>query len=149
MEIQKWNKKDVLFDTHLDMDYATKDFCDVYYVAGQGFCVLNHKPKYTLYARLGIPEIQDIFVLPECRGQGIATSLIRHCESLCKVDMIGISVPVTSAFGTAQRLYARLGYIPDGNGVTYDRDIVPTGTLARADENLCLMLIKDLNPSED
>jgi hypothetical protein len=49
-----------------------------------------------------------------------------------------------SQFGVAQRLYARLGYIPDGNGVTYDREIIAHNTSVRLDENLCMMLVKNI-----
>jgi GNAT superfamily N-acetyltransferase len=148
MKIQKWNKKDHIFDQFLDAVYLTMDHCEIYYVEDKGFCVLNHKPKYKLYKRLGIAEIQDVFVLPDHRGKGVATTLIKHCETICNNDVIGISVPVSPEFGAAQRLYAKLNYVPDGNGMTYDREPVQSGGMVRADENLCLMLVKDLKPNE-
>lgn len=145
MEIQQWNKKDALFEGVLDPVYKTLDYCDVFYVLNKGFAVLNHAPRYALYKRLGIPEIQDIFVIESARKQGVATALIKHCETIAKTDMVGISVPVSTQFGAAQRLYYKLGYVPDGNGVTYDRTIVPYGAAAPVDENLCLMMIKELS----
>lgn len=144
MEINLWNKKDSIFEGMLDPIYQTVDYCDVYYIDGKGFVILNHEPKYPLYARMGIPEIQDIFVLPNYRGQGVATALIRHCEAMTNTDMIGISVPVSPQFGAAQCLYAKLGYRPDGQGVTYDRQHVYHNSSVQVDENLCLMLLKDL-----
>ena len=148
MEIQKWNKKDSIFDGSLDTAYLAMDYCDVFYIENKGFCVLNKRPKYPLYDRLGIPEIQDVFVIPQHRGQGLATALIHHCETVCDGDMIGISVPVNSKFAVAQRLYVGLGYLPDGNGVTYDREPVQPDTMVCADEYLCLMFIKDLKTDE-
>ena len=148
MKIQKWNKKDHIFDDLLDAAYLVMDDCDIYYAQNRGYCVLNRQPKYPPYKRLGIPEIQDLYVLPEYRGQGVATALINHCEDVCANDVIGISVPVSHQFGVAQRLYAKLNYIPDGNGVTYDREYVEIDAMTRVDENLCLMLIKDLKPNE-
>lgn len=112
-----------------------------------GYCFLNYKPKYPLFKKLGIAEIQDILVLPEYRRKGTATNLIKYCEDFARkrnMSQIGISVGVSSEFGTAQILYAKLGYIPDGNGVSYDRESVKNGEFRPVDENLCLMMIKQL-----
>ena len=49
-----------------------------------------------------------------------------------------------SGFGAAQRLYCKLGYIPDGNGVTYDREAVRAGDMRAVDDLLCLMMVKAL-----
>jgi hypothetical protein len=68
MEIKKWNKQNDIFDGYLDPIYRTSDHCDVYYIDGKGFAVLNLAPKYALYQRLNIPEIQDVFVLSSERG---------------------------------------------------------------------------------
>ena len=144
MKIHKWNKTDQIFEGYLDNIYQTLNHCDVFYIADKGYAVLNQQPKYTLYQRLGIAEIQDIFVLPEYRGQGIATALIKHCEGQTDKDMIGISVPVSPQFGAAQRLYIKMGYMPDGNGVTYYREIVMHNSSVKVDDDLCLMLVKDL-----
>lgn len=148
MHIQQWNKQDDIFNGVLDADYKTRDYCDVFYVADKGFAVLNYQPLYGLYRRLDIPEIQDVFVLPEHRQQGIATALIKHCESVALAagkSMAGISVPVSPQFGAAQCLYINLGYKPDGNGVSYERDAVIHNQAYPVDDNLCLMLIKELS----
>ena len=142
MKIQKWNKQDKIFEGYLDDIYQSSDHCDVYFIDGKGFAVLNHAPKYAPYKRLSIPEIQDVFVLPNARGQGIATTLITHCENQVTGDMVGISVPVSSNFGTAQRLYYKLGYMPDGNGVTYDRAPCGHNDRVKLDDDLCLMMVK-------
>lgn len=145
MEIKKWNKIDPIFDGYLDPVYKTLDHCDVYYVDGKGYAVINHAPKYGFYQRLNIPEIQDVFVLPDYRQQGIASALIQYCEHQIEGDMVGISVPVSPNFGAAQRLYYKLGYMPDGNGVTYDRQILTHNNRVKLDDNLCLMMVKDLD----
>jgi len=94
--IQKWNKADPIFPHHLDPIYKTLDYCDVFYVPEKGYAILNHQPKYNLYKKLAIPEIQDVFVIPDHRKQGIATQLIHYCESTCDTNTIGISVPIKS-----------------------------------------------------
>ncbi|HEY8191122.1 MAG TPA: GNAT family N-acetyltransferase [Alphaproteobacteria bacterium] len=116
-----------------------------------GYAMLNWKPPYALYKRLGIPEIQDLNVVPEMRRCGVATALIRHCEDLARgkgLSDIGISVGLDSGYGAAQRLYVKLGYIPDGHGVTYDRQAVKWGEIRPIDDDLCLMLLKKMVISE-
>lgn len=114
---------------------------------GVGYCVFNLKPKYAFFKHLGIPEIQDINVLREWRCQGIGSAIIGHCESLAREKgfmHMGIGVGLDRRFGPAQRLYVKLGYIPDGNGVSYDRKQVAVGEFRPLDENLCLMMSKEL-----
>jgi GNAT superfamily N-acetyltransferase len=109
--------------------------------------VLNFEPKYPLYARLGIAEIQDLNVHPDFRQQGIATAMIESFEQIAADqgdEMIGISVGLTGNYGPAQRLYCKLGYIPDGNGITADRVSVVPGQTVCADDDLCLMLLKQI-----
>lgn len=114
-------------------------------IAGYGF--VNFAPKYSLYKKLGIPEIQNVNVLPAHRRQGIGERLIAAAEDLARehgATQAGVSVGLHSDYGAAQRLYVRLGYVPDGFGVTYDRAAVRAGELRPVDDDLCLMLVKDL-----
>jgi ribosomal protein S18 acetylase RimI-like enzyme len=112
------------------------------------FCIFNQSPRYSLYKKLGIPEIQDLNVLPAFRRRGVATSLIKYCEDLARAqgyEMIGISVGLTKNYGPAQILYAKLGFVPDGYGVTYDRDPVEPYQSYPLDDDLALMMIKELH----
>lgn len=113
-----------------------------------GYVVLNWKPAYNLFARFGMPEIQDLNVLPDSRCQGIGHALVTACESLAREKdcaQMGLAVGLTSSYGSAQRLYTRMGYIPDGYGITYDRQPVTPGELRAIDDLLCLMMVKDLS----
>lgn len=115
--------------------------------ADAGYGMLNFHPRYALYARLGLWEIQDLNVVPAARRRGVASAVIAHCESRARAqghDAIGISVGLYPAYGPAQRLYAKLGYLPDGCGVTYDRQPVQPGEIRPVDDDLCLMLVRDL-----
>ncbi len=112
-----------------------------------GSAVVNWHPKYSLYKKLNIPEIQDIFVAEQVRRQGHATALISFFERQAKEKghtHTGISVALTKEYGPAQRLYFKLGYEPDGNGVTYDRMSVERYARYPLDDDLCLMLVKVL-----
>ncbi len=115
-----------------------------------GYCILNWQPKYGLYRKLEIPETQDLNVLPGFRRRGIAKAMIAHCEDLARrkgCEMMGISVGLHASYGPAQILYVKLGYIPDGQGITCDRKTVLPGEIKPVDDNLCLMMVKNLNNS--
>lgn len=112
-----------------------------------GYVFLNWVPRYQPFRRLEIPEIQDLYVVADARRQGIGEALVAACEARA-VDQgcsqIGIAVGLHAGFGAAQRLYVRLGYVPDGSGVTYDREVVRVGEMRAMDDELALMMIKDI-----
>lgn len=112
-----------------------------------GYGIYNRVPKYAFYKAMSIPEVQDLNVLPSYRRRGLAGQIIAFCESLARKEgneQIGISVGLHRNYGPAQRLYWKMGYQPDGNGVTYDRRPVGYGEMKAIDDDLCLMLVKDL-----
>lgn len=113
-------------------------------VALSGYAQLNWQPLYAPFRRLSIPEIQDLNVIPSSRRQGLGEKLVRACEILAqaKSDTIGISVGMQAKFGPAQRLYVRLGYLPDGAGVCYDDVPCALGDGRLIDDLLTLKLIK-------
>lgn len=66
-----------------------------------------------------IPEINDLVVHTRFRRQGIALTLMQEAEQVVTVrqePVVGLGCGVSSYYGAAQRLYAKLGYIPDGRG---------------------------------
>lgn len=66
-----------------------------------------------------IPEINDLVVLARFRQQGVGVALMRQAEQTVADKggpIVGLGCGVSPYYGAAQRLYARLGYIPDGRG---------------------------------
>lgn len=113
-----------------------------------GYVQYNRLPKYAPFRRFGIPEIQDLYVSPDHRQNGIGRALIDVCEAQAISDghqEIGIGVGIISDFGNAQRLYAKCGYVPDGAGVVYEREPFQTGQIRPLDDLWCLMLVKKLS----
>ncbi|GAB3825350.1 GNAT family N-acetyltransferase [Kribbella italica] len=94
----------------------------------------------------GMPEIQDFIVLPAYRRRGIGGSLMDAAEALVaeRSDVVGLGVGLYPDYGTAQRMYVRRGYLPDGRGVIYDHRQVPPGELVRLDDDAVLMFTKSL-----
>lgn len=112
-----------------------------------GYVFLNWNPRYQPFRRLNIPEIQDLYVASDARRQGIGEALVAVCEQRARekgCTHMGIAVGLHAGFGAAQRIYVRLGYVPDGGGVTYDRDAVRVGEMRPVDDDLTLMMVKDL-----
>ena len=112
-----------------------------------GYCMLAWDPKYAFFRKLGIPEIQDLNVLSEYRRRGFARFMLDYCEDLARrngKEYMGIGVGMDSSYGAAQRLYVMRGYIPDGNGLTYDRKAIAHGEFRPVDDEMSLMMIKDL-----
>lgn len=112
-----------------------------------GYAILNWIPKYPPFKVHNIPEIQDLNILPQYRRNGLATQLIKFCEMRAKEKgfvQMGIGVGLHSSYGPAQRLYYKLGYCPDGQGINYDRKPIAYGEFKPVDDDLCLMLYKDL-----
>jgi len=120
-----------------------------------GYVQLNWTPLYSTFRRLDIPEVQDLNVVPEERGQGIGGRLVDVCEEIVRKagrSEIGISVGLCQSYGAAQRLYIKKSYVPDGAGVCYDDVPLRAGelwsTLWRrlmgADNLLTLKLVKVL-----
>ena len=112
-----------------------------------GYVQLNFTPTYLPFRRLNIAEIQDLNVVPSARRQGIGGALIAACEDVARArgcGEIGISVGLLASFGAAQRLYVRLGYMPDGTGAAYDDDIIHAGDIKPLDERLTIKLTKAL-----
>lgn len=110
-----------------------------------GGLYLNAAPKYALYQRLKVPELQDLRVAPGHRRKGVGQALVEAAENLARgagAPGIGVSVGLTAPYGAAQRLYMRMGYIPDGNGVTFERRPVEHGEKQTIGDDLALMLIK-------
>jgi GNAT superfamily N-acetyltransferase len=111
-----------------------------------GYITLKLKSKYQPFAVDNIPEIMDLNVLPPFRNQGIASKLldIAEAEAAKVSDIVGLGVGLYKDYGSAQKLYIKRGYIPDGNGITYDYNIVNPGSMVCLDDDLILWMRKRL-----
>lgn len=102
--------------------------------------------KYPHFHEKKIPEINDLFVTPKYRNRGIATALMNESESKLrgKFHAAGLGVGLYRDYGHAQKLYVKLGYIPDGNGVCYNNVAVVPGASVTVDDDLLMYFIKQL-----
>lgn len=111
------------------------------------FCTLNFKSPYLPFRHSRIPEIQDLNVAKAFRRQGIARQIILHLEKILRKKSyrtIGIGVGMEPGYGQAQRLYIKMGYVPDGRGLTYKCHPVVYGKRYPADDDLVLYFTKEI-----
>jgi GNAT superfamily N-acetyltransferase len=111
-----------------------------------GYVTLRWDPDYSGIAGLGIPEIQDLNVLPQFRRRGIASALLDRAEAEAarRSPVVAIGVGLHPGYNAAQVLYAKRGYIPDGLGVTYGDRFVKEGESLPFDNSLVLHFTKEL-----
>ena len=116
-----------------------------------GYGSLLLKSEYTLFAHANIPEVNAIWIDQDHRRKGLGKALIEWIEHLALnegYNQIGIGVGLYRDYGPAQRLYLKLGYIPDGNGITYKGMPTTPGEIYSLDDDLLLWLVKPLSQRE-
>jgi 8-oxo-dGTP pyrophosphatase MutT (NUDIX family)/ribosomal protein S18 acetylase RimI-like enzyme len=110
-----------------------------------GYASLLRQSKYPHFA--DFCEISDLWIDENYRRRGLGRQLIAWLENLCRQEgypQIGIGVGLYRDYGSAQKLYWRLGYQPDGHGVTYQcRPVIP-GEKYTVDDDLIVWLVKNL-----
>ncbi len=111
-----------------------------------GYITVKWNPTYPPLAAAGAPELQDLNVLPSLRRRGVATSLVTAAEREVKArsNLVGIAVGLHPGYNAAQRMYVRLGYVPDGNGITVREQPVRESQTITLDDNAVLHLEKNL-----
>ena len=93
----------------------------------------------------GFPEIVDFGVLEKYRRKGIGNKLMDVAEEIAGqyANTVWLGVGLHSGYGSAQRMYVKRGYIPDGTGVWYrDKPCAQYETEIANDDDLVLFLSK-------
>ncbi len=95
-------------------------------------------------ANRGYAEIVDFGVLEKYRRRGIGSKLMDAAEQIAfsYSDVVYLGVGLHSGYGSAQRMYVKRGYIPDGSGVWYKDEICRPYADCRNDDDLVLYLYK-------
>ncbi len=95
----------------------------------------------------GYPEIHDFNVLKKYQKKGIGNRLMDVAEQIASQfsDTVCLGVGLCDAYGSAQRMYVKRGYIPDGSGVWYQgKQCVQYETVCTIDDDLILFFTKSL-----
>ena len=109
---------------------------------------LNVYPNSTwgAFANRGYAELIDLGVLEKYRRRGIGDKLMDVAEGIAFEygDTVYLAVGLHSGYGSAQRMYVKRGYIPDGSGVWYGSKVCTPYTDYCNDDDLNLYFSKRL-----
>ena len=102
--------------------------------------------KWGAFAGKGYPEIVDFGVLEKYRRLGIGGKLMDTAEGIAAEysNTVYLGVGLHSGYGSAQRMYVKRGYIPDGTGVWYREKVCEPYTDCCNDDDLVLYFSKQL-----
>lgn len=112
-----------------------------------GYGSLLKNSKYSNFKSCKIPEIHDVWISEKYRGRGFGKQLVCYLERLAQKEnyqMVGIGVGLYKDYGRAQKLYTQLGYILDGEGVSYQYQATTPGNSYPLDDDLIIWLKKEL-----
>ena len=111
-----------------------------------GYINVYPDPAHGAFAGSGHPEIVDFGVLEKFRRNGIGSKLMDAAEQIASgySDTVWLGVGLHSGYGSAQRMYVKRGYIPDGSGVWYDNKVCTPYSDCCNDDGLILYLSKKL-----
>jgi GNAT superfamily N-acetyltransferase len=143
-----WSKTVEQYERYLAEQDAGSRVCYVAEQHGQfaGYCTLLWDSSYLPFRQAGIPEVNDLNVLPDFRNQGIGNALLDAIESTARdrSAIVGLGVGLYRDYGAAQRIYVRRGYLPDGEGLMYANKHVTPGDTIRIDDDATLMFTRTI-----
>lgn len=149
---QGWNADKEKYEMRLRDQKDGKAIALVAEYEGQAAGYINVYPNssWGAFGGMGYPEIVDFGVLEKYRRRGIGSRLMDAAEKIAAgySDRVYLGVGLHSGYGSAQRMYVKRGYIPDGSGVWYGESVCePYGNCCN-DDDLVLYFSKEL-PSAD
>ena len=112
-----------------------------------GSVTIRWHARYPPFRDAGIPLIQHIEIAYHERGRGLGNQLLAQAEDQIaqRSPVAGLCVGIFDAYGRAQRLYAKRGFIPDGRGVCHGHTPLNEGATVTIGHDLLLWLTKDVS----
>ena len=145
---QGWDASVEKYQKRLEDQRAGKAVSLVAECSGKPVGYINIYPNSTggVFGEKGYPKIVDFGVLEKYRNQGIGTALMDIAEQIAATyaDTVYLGVGLHSGYGSAQRMYVKRGYVPDGSGVWYQDKICKPYGECKNDDDLVLYLSKKL-----
>ena len=92
--------------------------------AGAGLGFTHLFPSFTSVGTAPVVILNDLFVAPEARGQGIGAALLAAAEAHARdVGAVRLVLQTATGNAAAQRLYERAGWTPDRAFVTFEKAV--------------------------
>lgn len=149
---QNWYKPYEIITEYYNQQESNEKWIIVAEVDGYvaGYATLLTCANDGPFANKGIPQIVDFNVFIKYQRQGIGNKIMNIVESIAKEisDHVTLSVGLHSGYGSAQRIYIKRGYIPDGSGVWYKNSQLEQYAQCENDDDLVLHLIKSLKEND-
>lgn len=145
---QGWHVSVEKYETRLKHQDEGKSISLVAEYKGKVAGYINIYPNSTegAFANKGYAEIVDFGVLIKYRKHGIGSKLMDIAEQIASQysSVVYLGVGMHSGYGSAQRMYVKRGYIPDGSGVWYGESICEQYAECCNDDDLILYFSKHL-----
>lgn len=145
---QGWESREKTLNKYLDEQELGERIVLVYEEDNEakGYITLIKKTTAGPFEKIGIPEIADFNVFEKFQGKGIGQQLLDAIidEASNISNVVGIGVGLHSGYGQAQRMYIKNGFIPDGNGVYYDGEVLEPYNDCKNDDSLVLYFTKEI-----
>lgn len=145
---QGWHQKIEKYEMRLQHQAEKKAIALVAEYKGNiaGYINIYPDAKAGPFVNQDYPEIVDFGVLVKYRRHGIGTKLMDVAEEIALQysTVVYLSVGVHNGYGSAQRMYVKRGYIPDGSGVWYGNKVCEQYADCCNDDDLVLYFSKKL-----
>ncbi len=113
-----------------------------------GYATLLPHDEHGPFKDKNIPVIVDFNVLEKFQNNGVGTAIMDCIEKSVQQysSTICLGVGLHYGYGSAQRMYIKRGYIPDGSGVWFNDEPLKQYAPCVNDDSLILYLSKNLTP---
>lgn len=143
---QGWHFEHSVFEQYLVEQETGQRMIFIAEFMGEVMGYVTLLPKATTgpFQALGLPEIENLNVFLKFQKNGIGSLLMDVVENIAKETSRGVtlSVGLHSGYGSAQRLYVKRGYVPDGSGVWYQGKNHDQYASCANDDDLVLYMMK-------
>lgn len=143
---QGWHKSQEQFTNYYNEQESSERLVIIAEINGNvaGYVTLLPFAKVGPFANKNIPEVVDFNVLIKYQRKGIGNKIMDTVEDLAKgkSEHISLAVGLHSGYGSAQRMYVKRGYVPDGSGVWYKEKQLQPYSTCENDDDLILYLLK-------
>lgn len=147
---QEWHKPESQYRRYFEEQQAGTRQVLILESDGEfaGYLTLLPTPSGGPWMGEDLPEVSDFNVLMKFQGRGYGWALMDAVEELAakRWKRITLAVGLHNGYGTAQRMYVRRGYLPDGSGVWFGEGREPFTPYEPCvnDDSLVLYLSKEL-----